>query len=395
MIQLKFIKKYRILIFFLTCIILGFITTPLFHGGYVLSLVNAYLGLKWYYHILLFIGALFSTLVLHEMTHLVAFLIKGYKNEAIILLFMIFYKNHTNKWRLKIDFKMLVLGGGLVFTKLGKIDSDEALEKASKATAFSLIAAPSMTIISSLSLLMFTLIFFYKNSILIPLSLYVLLFSFLYTFVSTKEGNQIYGDFVAYKKIKTDKDFAFMATLQYSDEITDYQFNIMQQFINNYNNISFHSKFMTYYMHLLEKNLFVDTEVNMKLYELTFPYITNDYSFKRLLKSQYGIEIIQSVILYATKLGFHDRSIELLDQYLLYLEDKKINSNYIKFITKQTHHLLSLSNESTFINNKKNITSYGLSFIMNHIPSFINSELERNKGFNDFNLSCLVQWEEL
>lgn len=368
---------------------------PLFHGGYVLSLVHAYLGLKWYYHIFLFIGALFSTLVLHEMTHLVAFLIKGYKNEAIILLFMVFYKNSSSKWRLKIDFKMLILGGGLVFTKLGKINNEEDFKKASKATAFSLIAAPTMTIVSSLVLLFISLVFFYQNTILVPLSLYILIFSLIYTFVSTKESNQIFGDFVAYKKMKTDKDFAFTATLQYSDEITKYQLDIMQEYVNTYKNLSFNSKFITYYLYLLEKNLFIDTEVNLKIYELTYPYIVNDYSYTRLLKSKYGIEIIQSVILYASKLGFTDRSIALLDQYINYLEDKKVNSKYITYITKQTHHLLSLSNESTFINNKKNITSYGLSFIMNHIPSFINSELERNKGFNEFELSCPVKWEEL
>ncbi len=363
---------------------------PLFHGGYVLSLIHAYTGLKWYYHILLFIGALFASLAVHELTHFIAFLIKGYKNEALILLFMIFYKNEQNKWRLKIDFKLLLLGGGLVFTKLGVIDSDESLERATKATAFSLIAAPSMTIISSLLLLLTTLIFFYQNNILVPLSLYVLIFSLIYTFVSTKEGHQIYGDFVAYKKIKKDADFAFQATLQYSDEISQYQFDIMQNHIDTYNNINFSAKFMTYYMYLLEKNIFDDTEINLQIYNLTYPYINNNYSFKRLLKSTYGIEIIQSVILYASKLGFTERSLELLDQYITYLEEKKINEKYINYITKQTHQLLGLSDESQYINNKRNITSYGLSFIMNHIPSFINSELKRNKGFKPFNLSCKI-----
>ncbi|MDD2575632.1 MAG: hypothetical protein PHD47_04080 [Acholeplasmataceae bacterium] len=355
-----------------------------------MSLINTYTSLKWYYHILLFIGSLLSSLAIHELTHFFAFLIKGYKNEALILLFMIFYKNEQNKWRLKIDFKLLILGGGLVFTKLGIIDSDESLNRATKATAFSLIAAPLMTIISSVLLSLTALIFFYQNNILVPLSLYVLIFSIIYTFVSTKEGHQIFGDFVAYKKIKKDPDFAFQATLQYSDEISQYQFNIMQNHIDAYNNINFSAKFMTYYMYLLEKNIFEDTEVNLKIYKLTYPYINNNYSFKRLLKSTYGIEIIQSVILYASKLGFTERSIELLDQYIVYLEEKKINEKYINYISKQTHHLLGLSNESEYINNKKNITSYGLSFIMNHIPSFIKSELKRNEGFNAFNLRCKI-----
>ena len=56
--------------------------------------------------------------------------------------------------------------------------------------------------------------------------------------------------------MKTDKDFAFTATLQYSDEITKYQFDIMQKnMLIPYKNLSFNSKFMTYYLYLLEKNI--------------------------------------------------------------------------------------------------------------------------------------------
>ena len=81
----------------------------------------------------------------------------------------------------------------MVFTKLGKINNEEDFKKASKATAFSLIAAPTMTIVSSLCCyFLYQLgLFLLQNTILVPLSLYILIFSLIYTFrLSTKESNK-------------------------------------------------------------------------------------------------------------------------------------------------------------------------------------------------------------
>ena len=117
---MKHLKKWRLLYFFIACFVLGFLTMPLFHSGYFGLLWRSFTTIKWYFPILLFLATFFITLALHELAHFVSFLISGYKNELIIILFLVFYKI-DDKWKLKIDFKLLLLGGGLVFPDLGDI----------------------------------------------------------------------------------------------------------------------------------------------------------------------------------------------------------------------------------------------------------------------------------
>ena len=87
---MKHLKKYRILYFLLFCLFLGFVTMPLIYSAYFNDLWRSLTTIKWYFQILLFLGTLFLTLALHELAHFVSFLISGYKNEMMIILFFVF-----------------------------------------------------------------------------------------------------------------------------------------------------------------------------------------------------------------------------------------------------------------------------------------------------------------
>src|SRR5690554_2272588 len=225
---MKHLKKWWVLYFLILCFVVGFITMPFFHSSYFGALWNSLTTIKWYWQVLLFLGTLFFTLALHELAHFVSFLLSGYKNEMIIILFFVFYKKY-NKWKLKLDFKLLLLGGGMVFPSLGDINTKQDFDKARKAMQTSLLAAPLFTLISGLLFTTITLIFFYTNSFLVPFSLFTLIFSLFYTYLSTKEAPGVYGDFKAYKRVKNDDDFALVIVSQYATSLPLYHINLMKK----------------------------------------------------------------------------------------------------------------------------------------------------------------------
>ena len=73
---------------------------PLFHNGYIRTLLNTFSLVKWYWQVLIIIGILFLT-IFHELAHFLTFVFMGIKNEVMIVFMFLFYKNKDNKWRIK------------------------------------------------------------------------------------------------------------------------------------------------------------------------------------------------------------------------------------------------------------------------------------------------------
>lgn len=383
---MKFIKNHKFIFLLIFCFILGFLTSPLFHSGYIETLFKSYKSIKWYYHILLFLLMFFTTLILHELTHALTFNAFGYKNEILILLFFVFIRKNK-KWKVKIDFKLLLLFGGLAFPSLDEINNDNDYSKAKKAIKSSLISAPVFTLISGILFIILTFIFFYKIPLLVSSSIYVLIFSLLYTYVSTKETSDIKGDFKAYKHMKTDNDFATLIIIQYSKP-TSYMYNVAKETIykiNNSNDLIFINLF----------NFLLDYQINgisvdYDIYKLVYPY-NNNNTFNSLLIRKNDYKLSQSILLYLYKANFKSDVRNLFEIFKNKLLNEDINDKQIEYLYKQTSHLLGYENHKDFIMNEKNIQNDNLHFITKHIPSFIQSEIDRNKGIKPFILKCKIK----
>lgn len=381
---MKFVKKHKVLFFFIFCFILGFISMPLFHGGYVQSFLNSFTAIKWYYHILLFIGIFILTLILHELAHFFTFVFLGYENEALIILFFVFYKQNK-RWKVTIDFKLLALGGGLAYPNLGDINNQEDFIKAKNAMVKSLIVAPLFTLISGIILFFIVAIFLYKIPLLLVFSLYYFIFSLLYTYVSTKETENIKGDFKAYKHVKTDDLFAMLVLFQYSN-ISDFTYNLSKENLLTMpkNNDVIQLSFLSY---IIEKQIFEDDVVDLEFYNYIYSYLS-DSNFKTLLHSLDNFKVAQNLLIYFKKCGFDSDIDQLLTIFMRRLEVFKAKDEHKEYLLKQTLHLLNIENNLEFLTNPNNMNDSELSFIIKHIPSFIEGELNRVKGFKPFVLEC-------
>ncbi len=385
MIYLKTIKKYKFLIFIVVAFLLGFLTAPLFHSGYIPEFMNSF-KVRWYIHILLILGLFLLTLALHELAHFMSFMTSGYKNDVIIILFMIFFKKE-GKWKFKIDFKLLMLGGGLVMPDLGIINNDEDFNKARKAMQKSLLVAPLFTLISGVLLFLITAIFFYKDSILVPISVYTLIFSLLYSYLSSKESNVVLGDFKAYKRVKNDDLFAKQIMLQYMPELSDYYRAFIVDYLANTKSTT-SREVVQFYSILLDEAIYESKTVDMLIYNWVMTFVERPTRYKRFCQTTEYIDIAQAILFYLDKLNFKEDLTKLTHIFLTELDKTKTDEKSKEYVKKQTEHVLGIADNNEFITNSKNMYRGFISYIFKNIPSFLEQEQIRNEGYPKFNLTC-------
>lgn len=376
---MKHLKKWRVLYFLIGCFIVGFLSMPLLHGAYFTKLWRSLTTIKWYFQIFLFLGTLFFTLALHELAHFISFLLSGYKNEMMIILIFVFYKKNNN-WKVKIDFKLLLLGGGMVFPDLGEINNEKDFSDARKAIQKSLLTAPLFTLISGILFIVITFSFFYTNSFLVPFSLYALIFSLLYTLLSTKEAPGIYGDFKAYKKVKKDDKFALVIVSQYVNSLPDYQIEIMKKHLHNQKPIKLDLISKSYFSILLDMALHKD-EIDYFILDKVLYYYNSPVSYSRLISDFDNLDLGQAIIFYLDRLNYKAEAHKLLKLFTTSLDKSVLDLKSKNYFKKQIAHILKVTDESEFLNDKKNISKGKLTFILKNIPSFIESEKEKNKGY--------------
>lgn len=377
---MKHLKKWKLLYFFIACLILGFVTMPLFHSGYISMLWSSFKSLRWYYHILLILGSFFVVVALHELTHLISFLLSGFKSDMMIILFLIFYKEN-NGWYVKINFKLLLLGGGLVFVNLGDIEDEKDFKKARKAMQASLLAAPIFTLISSVLFYLMTIIFFFRNGFLVPVSFYVLLISLFFTYTSTIDNGMMFGDFKAYKKVKNDYNFSVLMISQYANKVNDKYLLHMAEHLKDQRIVSNDLISKSYFLILLDQALFYEENINYPILEKALFYANNPIHYSRLVHDITNIDLAQAIIFYLDRLNYKAEANKLFNIFIITIEDSKNTQKGKDYLIKQTKHILKLSDESEFLSDTKNIDKGILSFLTKHIPNFIESEQQKNNGY--------------
>lgn len=348
-------KKIGVLI--LLAFILGLFRVFLVYtptGINILSLLN----IKWYFYILIFILTFYVTLTLHELGHLFSFLVQKVRIKALYLTFFVFVKENK-KWKFKVHMPLIKILGGLVIPDLNNITNDEEYERLKNVFIKALKAAPIVTItyfVISITLVIVLPIFVNAtllNSFLYLHFLFAIPISILYIFSFNLNTKNMYGDFVAAKKMKEEL-FSFTQLNQYimfssqiHNETKIYMYNKnLEELKSGKSFYDFFAKnlLLVYMNSVVEDGFPIDNEIHEKLKNFNF------FNFK---KDELTISLIHAFILYSYINGDVDKAYDIY--FRVKNLDHKLGEKYIKYINKKTAYLINYENNADFLNDNDNI----------------------------------------
>ncbi|MCU0104502.1 hypothetical protein N7603_02405 [Acholeplasma vituli] len=369
-------KRYRFLILFIFLIGLFFLMEWIF-PNYLTNWLKGFIQIPFYGHVILFFGTFFGVVLLHELAHALAFVIRSVSLKVIMVLCFIFYK--SDRWHVAIDFKLLALGGGIVMPHFSEIKVQSDLVQYQNSTAYSLIFAPTFTIVFSLVLFIINIVFFHQTAWLTVMNLYVLLFSLIFTYTSTLQASGMYGDFVAYKKVKTDPVFGLSVISQFVDEVSDYHIGLLQEALKGRPLYDFNLDVLNFYGLLLEKGIYDDEAPDVFLLEKTKVLARQHHTIRRILRNHQLYVLIELVIGYLYRCNEDDLVEQVLVLFEFELNDSKLKTSTKDHYSKQIRHLIGLSDESDFLNTEHDFSTGLIDDILSHLPEYSLEEKNRNK----------------
>ena len=375
----KMFKKIKILkyaLILLGAFLFGIIWAIFFDNDLFYKMSQGFKRIGWYAYPLLLIGVFYVTLIVHELTHMIAFLVTGTKAKAIYITGFVFMKKN-NKWKFKFIPKMFALFGGLVVPDIGEIKNENEYQKVTKSFSISLISAPIASLVFGLlTFIAWLLLLFLTNAvvfiaIITIFMIFTTLFTILYTLASLVATNQAVGDFPAYKRMKSIDLFQISILSQYllfssnlSEETESFIFDKSNEIIikqNDFYNQNIQSLLISYIDGIVfEEKPRID-EIDKIIEKL------ND---TRLLSTEAG------KLLYFSKL------------YFLYalVDSTKAISNFrnreesiskmqdVKYQYHKTLHIMNISDESEYLNNKENVSVGKMSFVFEPLIDYFEEE---------------------
>lgn len=369
-------QRRRIFLTLLTTLLLA-ILIDYFNPVFFSTWLGGYIQIPFYAHAIYFIGSFFAVVLCHELAHTLAFLIKGIKPKLILVLMFVFYR--SDRWHLKIDFKLLLLGGGIVMPEFNPLESKNDIDKYQKATTYSLLFAPIFTIVSASILLLLNVLFWYHVPSLTVVSLYVALFSAFFTYTSTLSAAGMFGDFVAYKKVTTDPVFGLSIVSQYVDDMTPFHYQIIKETLFRQPMYDFKLHLLNFYGVLLEKGIHTDTEMDSDLLEKTKTLVGQVYTVRQILRQQQMFVLVQMAIGYLYRCHEDELVTKLLTIFNSELESSKLSDAVKTYYQKQTSHLLGMTDESEYLATS-NASKLGfIDQILSHMPEYQEDEKSRSQ----------------
>ncbi len=352
-------KKLRWIYFLVVAFIVGYSYTALVYNGIWFKLINGLQSLTIFSYLGLFILSFYVSLTLHELGHFFAFVIQKIKIRALYLTIFVFYKNEKG-WHFTIRPKLWVLGGGLVVPDLGKIENDQDFDQLRNRFAKALIAAPVVTISFLLiSMMTFILVLVYSTSsqwigIISIVTLYVTLLSSLFIYTFTLHNSMFYGDFVAYKKMKTDPIFQLTQINQYTmfsmvetEKTTEYLFNKTKNVLKEIQLDAsiFHTMLLTNYLdQIIRGDEEVDPIIDAKIKALKLIAYTH---------SEHGIYLVYDLCYYHYKTKNVAKAYQMFED-IKKRTSKKLNPKLITYLEKKTLHVLNIEYQDAFFMDKNN-----------------------------------------
>lgn len=355
---MKFYQK--LIIFLVLCFILGFIIAFLTDLGITQTFLSSLGMIPWYLYFIGFVLTFYITLTIHELGHLVAFVIQGVKIRALYLTIFVFVKE-DRKIKFKIYPKLWVLLGGLVIPNLNPIESKEDYDQTVHIFRRSLITAPITTIAYMvLSILAFVLGIILMNpslvlGLMIIHMIYVVLLSSVYIYTFKLSTQSLYGDFVAYQKMKDDPIFTFAQISQYTEFashesekehrfIFDYATDILK--VAPHMHDFFIQHIMLYYLDGIIKHDYpIDSVVESKI---------NKINMRSFVRNEQGLFAYHGIILHDYKLKNVEKAYQKYEE-VIKLKRKNINHQLMTYLTYKTAHQMHLGDHQSFLENKHNI----------------------------------------
>ncbi len=353
-------KKYAWLIYLISCFILGFVFTFLVYIGLWSTLIDGFRSVPiWLYFVLVPV-VFYVTLTIHEMGHLIAFVIQGVKIRALYLTIFVFYKDNKG-WHVTIKPKLWVLFGGLVVPDLPPIQDKEDMKRLSRIFSIALITAPIVTIaFMSISIISFLLVWILGSGtlgfgILTVSTIYITLLSILYIYTFGLNTKHLYGDFVAYRKMKEDPLFQFAQLYQYQtfalheDKQATCLYEQATTLIENQHKLKHNLFLMMTLSAYLEGVIHEHQSTSKKIDKLLL-----NIPIRRYSQSPEGLSLVYLLAEYYyvksdVKKAYH--LIEKANQYA----GKQIPKKLSLYLYNRAQHIMHIKYHRSFLNNHDNI----------------------------------------
>jgi hypothetical protein len=374
----------RIIYFLIFAFFLGFFYTLLVYQGIWHKITTGLKDIPLWAYPLWILFSFYITLTLHELGHFFSFVIQKVKIRAIYITIFIFHK--TNKgWRLSINPKLWILFGGLVVPELGEIKDEETYQKKLKAFANSLITAPIVTIVFLVLAVISTILLaiFSSNEALIGIfvlnMIFIALLSTIYIYTFKLSNPLFYGDFVAYKHMKTNHVFQHVQLSQYtifslqeSKETDAFLFAKTKEILNELtiSNTLFHTLLLTQYIeNKIASDEPIDEIIDQKLKKL---------NISSYLRNEHGFMLANDLAFYFYKYKNVEKACQIILQVYA-KEYPKLNEKLVKYMRNKSFHLLHLEDQSSFLAIKDNIYIGAIWIFDRLIDPYENIELQHQR----------------
>ena len=316
-------------------------------------------SLSFFDYLLWLIITFYLSLTVHELGHFFSFVFQGVKLRALYITILVFHKT-LKGWRFAIKPKLIVLLGGLVVPDFGDLKTDDDYEKTVNKFSKALIAAPivtitflSLTVISFILGLIFVLniewmrIFYLLTFYAIPINLF-----FIYSF--TLSNPMFFGDFIAYKKMKTDKTFALAMITQYSmftltdsEESDHYIWKKSRDLLKDLqiNTTQFHIMILLNYIDgIIRRDEELDHLIDIKI---------NRIPIHKYLKDEQGLNLIYDIACYHYFNDNVEKAYKLFDD-IQKLVSNKLDPKMLTYYKMKYMHVLNIEYQDSFLSNKEN-----------------------------------------
>ncbi len=353
-------KKYAWLIYIVSCFIIGFVFTYLVYIGLWARLIDGFRDVPiWLY----FIGAIFvfyMTLTLHEFGHIIAFKVQGIHIRALYLTIFVFYKDEKG-WHFTIRPKLWILFGGLVVPDLPQVKNDKDMKYVSTAFSKSLMTAPIVTIsVMGLMILVFFIVWLFGSGsfgfgLLTISMIYTVILSSIYIYTFKLNTKNIYGDLVAYRKMKEDPFFQFTEIYQYQsfslsvDRENKYFYEKACQLLTDVprfkHDIFIIVTIMAYLEGVIHLQQPISADIDAKLSKLPINQFT---------KSVEGLTLVYELAEYYYCRGLVEKAYHLVNQ-AKHHAGKHVPMALKNYMLKRAEHVMHITYHDDFLADKKNI----------------------------------------
>lgn len=345
-------KLKRVGIIILTAFIIGFLMSFLIHEGIWNKLMSGFKAIHILLYPVLVLVSLFLVILIHELGHLISFVVNGIKIRALLVLGLVF-KRTKKGFRFQFYAPLVKLVGGLVVPELPSIKNDDEYKEVVNKFSKALIAGPQISLFYGVvTFIVFILtLMLSSSSLLIGLFALNFIITFLLTILvmlsSKIHTSTLYGDFIAHKKMNEDELFQLTQITQYTSfkleedlATTDYLINKIGKYIianpSRYNlfTMNLYAQYISMVLYS-DKNHYND-QVNNKI---------SAYRINRLINNKYGLELAYLISAYFYKLKNVEKA------YEIYNNIKKANKSLheekdIYQMELKYSHLMNLANNS-------------------------------------------------